>query len=378
MKGRSPRLAAFSIVELLVATAVLFIVMVVLLQLTGGVGQIWKSSSGKISSFQNARSAFAVINRTLARATLNTYNDYVDAAGSYRSDANSANFSPAQFMRASELQFLAGPSDQIVPGGDAAKNPGDAIFFQAPLGDSDEASLAGLNRSLNSTGFYIQYGTPDDALLPGWLKPLFGGARRFRLVQMVEPAEKLKVYASTAAAGYDLDWLKSFKTPADTTQPRPRVLAEDIALLVFRPRLSPKDEETAAVQLGTTMNDAARGSILAPNYHYDSRAWESGYPPGQRVKAALSPAVRADITRNQVPPIVDVAMVSLDRQSLARLDQSGDVPPSVLRVPAGLFTDSSKLDADLAAYGQQLSQAGIRYRVFRTSVEIQGAKWSNN
>ncbi|MFZ4681141.1 MAG: prepilin-type N-terminal cleavage/methylation domain-containing protein [Terrimicrobiaceae bacterium] len=371
-------IAGFTLIEMLVATTVLLVLMVGLLQLTGGVGQIWRSSAGKISAFQNARSAFATINRTLARSTLNTYNDYVDASENYRTILNSGTFSPNKFMRASELQFLCGPTALIVPGADAVKNPGDAIFFQAPMGDTDQNALASLNRTLNTTGFFLQYGSPDDALLPGWLQPLFGATKRFRLVQFVEPTENLKIYTSTATPGYSLDWLAPFGTPAPADAPRARVLAEDVSLLIFRPRLSPKDEEIVAPQLGTTFTAATQGSILSPNYHYDSRAWEASYPSGQRVKAASSPAVRANIMRNQVPPIVDVAMVSLDRRSLARFDQTSDTPPAVLQVPSTLFTDASKLDADLTTYGKQLSDSGIRYRVFRTSVEIQGAKWSNN
>jgi len=371
-------IAGFTLIEMLVATTVLLLLMVGLLQLTGGVGQMWRSSSGKISAFQIARSAFATINRTLARSTLNTYNDYVDASENYRTILNSGTFAPNKFMRASELQFLCGPTALLVPGATAVKNPGDAIFFQAPMGDTDQNALASLNRTLNTTGFFLQYGSPDDALLPGWLQPLFGATKRFRLVQFVEPTENLKIYTSTATPGYSLDWLAPFGTPAPADAPRARVLAEDVSLLIFRPRLSPKDEEIVAPQLGTTFTAATQGSILSPNYHYDSRAWESSYPSGQRVKAASAPAVRANIMRNQVPPIVDVAMVSVDRRSLVRFDQTSDTPPAALQVPSTLFTDASKLDADLTTYGKQLSDAGIRYRVFRTSVEIQGAKWSNN
>jgi uncharacterized protein (TIGR02599 family) len=82
--------------------------------------------------------------------------------------------------------------------------------------------------------------------------------------------------------------------------------------------------------------------------------------------------------RNQLPPIVDVAMVCVDRRYVARLGNSSSTPPAELKVPSTLFTDSSRLDADLAAYSQQLSNANIRHRVFRSAVEIQGAKWSNN
>lgn len=373
---RTPSRRAFTLVELLVAVTVLFLVMVVLLQLTGGVAEIWRSSMGKISAFQNGRAAFTTVSRTLSRATLNTYNDYVDASGNYRNASNAADFSPTQFSRASELQFLCGPAAQIVPGAQASTNPGGAIFFQAPMGETEQSDLKNLDHTVNSTGFYIQYGSPDDSIVPDWLKPMIGETKRFRLIQSVDPAEDTEgIYASTASANYDLTWMQAFKTPADpASQPRARVLAEDVPLIVFRPKLAPSDEQAVAGLLG----GSAPGSVLCPNYQYDSRAWQPGYPAGQRVKAASSPAARAKIMRNQVPPIVDIAMVCLDRNSLNRLDLSGDNPPSALQVPSTLFTDSSRLEADLETYGKQLSEAGIRYRIFRTSVPIQGAKWSNN
>jgi type II secretory pathway pseudopilin PulG len=85
---------AFTILELLVAIAVLMIVMLVLLQITGKVGEIWRSSSGKISAFQNARAAFSTLNLQISRATLNAYNDYVNSAGEGRTDANTESFVP--------------------------------------------------------------------------------------------------------------------------------------------------------------------------------------------------------------------------------------------------------------------------------------------
>ncbi len=371
----------FTLLELLVATTVLLLIMVVLLQVVGGVGDIWKSSTGKISAFQNARSAFATLNRTLARATLNTYHDYSDSGGNYRTTNNANTFAPSKFARASELHFVSGPTAQIVNGADGIANPGDAVFFQAPLGDTDDVGLTSLNRTLNSTGFYIQYGDADASLLPTWLQGFFNNTKRFRLVQFVEPTEDLKVYAATAGGTYPAvgsginNWLESFRP--GTTSPRARVLAEDVSLLVIRPRLSPKDEESAAGQLGESYDATRVGSLLAPNYHYDSRAWQTGYPAG-RVPATGSPVKLSELMRNQVPPIMDVAMVSVDRRSLLRFDQSSPTPPVELQVASGLFTDSAKFEEDLATYSQQLSDAGIRHRVFRTSVEIQGAKWSNN
>ncbi len=384
-KGRwyiSRTAGAFTLIELLVAIAVLMIVMLVLLQITGKVGEIWRSSSGKISAFQNARAAFSTLNLQISRATLNAYNDYVNSAGEGRTATNSGTFIPTQFARASELHFLSGPAAQIVPGADAIKNPGDAIFFQAPLGETDDANLAGLNRALNAMGFYIQYGEADTSLLPDWLKTLFPSNNRFRLVQFVQPTQQLGVYTATATGTYpaasgDANWLQAFKTPPGAQQPRARVLAEDVVLLIIRPRLSPADEEAVAGQLGSSYSDATRGSILSPNYHYDSRAWQTGYPSG-RVPAAGSILTRPKLMRNQLPPIVDVAMVCVDRRSITRLGNASATPPAELQVPTNLFTDSSKLDDDLATYSRQLSNANIRHRIFRSAVEVQGAKWSNN
>ncbi|XHR30506.1 MAG: hypothetical protein ACFUZC_08075 [Chthoniobacteraceae bacterium] len=382
------RRAAFSLVELLVSTIVLLIILIVLFQLMAGLGGIWRSSRGKLSGFQNARSAFSTLNRTLSRATLNAYSDYVDVAEKYRTVSNAATFVPAKFMRASELHFISGPAAQgtaasiIVPKGDTTTNPGDAVFFQASTGYTDDSGLHDLRRTVNSMGFYIQYGDNDDSILPKWLKPLAGASKRFRLLQIIEPTEDLGVYQSTALGKYDLSWLGAFaaKEDASAARPRvrPRVLAEDIPLLIVRPRLSPQDEKAIASQLGSTFSDATKGSILCPNYHYDSRAWAPDYPEGQRVKAAAVPAVRANVMRNQLPPIIDLVMVSVDQNSLAHFNQTSDLPPPPLRVPTGLFSDSSKLEDDLAIYCKQLVDAKIRFRVFRTAVPVLGAKWTNN
>jgi uncharacterized protein (TIGR02599 family) len=392
----------FSLLELMVSISILLVVMVVLLQVTGAVGEIWKTSTGKISAFQNSRSAFASITRTLAQATLNTYNDYVQESplGSgnfvYRTSANASTFTPTKFARASELHFMSGPAatppNGIVPNATATLNPGHAVFFQAPLGFSDDEDLSSLNRTLNSIGFYIQYAKVDNSILPPWLHTVLGKNYRFRLVQIVQPTEQFSVYTSTTpptspppgVVGYDTLWTNAFAMPSGslaTGQPRPRVLAEDVCLLVIRPRLAPQDEVSAATQLGMTYNPATDpgvvGSILAPNYHYDSRSWEANYGSA-RVASAPNFSVRKEITRNQTPPIIDVALIGLDRRTLTRFDFTGATPPSEFNVPTGLFTDARNYEADLQTYSQQLSDARIKHRIFRTAVELQGAKWSNS
>ncbi|MFV0338637.1 MAG: prepilin-type N-terminal cleavage/methylation domain-containing protein [Chthoniobacterales bacterium] len=373
---RQSKSSAFTLIELLVATAILLVLLVVLAQLVGGIGDIWRTGSGKVATFQSARAAFTTIDRSVSYATLNTYYDYVDSSGNFRNPASAATFSPEKFARASELHWISGPTAEILPGASPATNPGDAVFFQAPLGETNLGGVSGLNRILNSLGFFIQYGSPDSSLLPAWLSSLAGEQKRFQLVQVFQVGENMKIYDAVAnktypAVGAD-SWLEAFKLPPSGTQPRQRVLAEDIPLLLIRPRLSPKTEESAAGKLGITYSAAVRGSILSPHYYYDSRAWQSGHPSG-RISAAL-----AELTQNQLPPMVDIVMVALDRHSLARFDSSTDTPPSELQVPTGLFNDSANMETDLQKYAKQLSDASIRFRIFRMTVSVQSAKWANS
>lgn len=350
--------AAFSLVELLVSTAILLIIMVMLLQVTGTIANIWKTSSGKISAFQNGRAAFATIRDTISRATLNTYNDYVNSGNQTRTDANAATFVPSKFARASELHFICGPTATIVADTTPENNPGDAIFFQAPMGYSANTDLAGLGTMINSTGFYLQYGTAADSLLPTWLESISGNTKRFRLMQFVEDSANLQVYTSTATGNYTAEWLKEFKPNAESG-PRARILAEDIPLLIFLPRLS----ENATIN----------ASWLSPDYLYDSRAWQSGYP-----KTTGTLTGNKTLMRNQVPPIIEVIMVAVDRLSLARFDLTSATPPTELQVPTGLFIKSEDLEDDLDTYTKQLADARIRYRIFRTSVPIKSSKWQSN
>ena len=52
--------------------AVLSLVMLVLLSITGTTQSIWKQTSQRIDSFQVARSGFESMTRRLSQATLNT------------------------------------------------------------------------------------------------------------------------------------------------------------------------------------------------------------------------------------------------------------------------------------------------------------------
>jgi uncharacterized protein (TIGR02599 family) len=382
--------AAFTLAEMLVATAVLLILLIVLLQAISGMTTIWHTTSGSVSGYEAARSAFTTLNRVLSRATLQTYVDYIDNPttnnnpfGNFRSSLSTTsseyqNFMPSQFARASELHFLTGPASTLLTGATATTNPGDAAFFQAPLGVYSTSADKYLRRSLNDVGFYIQYGKLDTSIFPAWFTSSFVGDQYgFRLIQYVEPTESVSVYSDTSTGTYNDNWLP---TPVPTLTAAnvangSTVLAENVLLLIIRPRLEPQDEQTAAPTLSETYSTATVDSIISPNYNYDSRAWVSGYPSfGSGVKSKP----HARLMRNQLPPIVDVIMVCADPNTLVHLHLSA-TPPTALLPTASMFTksDDTDLDADLTAYGAQLTAQHVRYRVFRSSVEIQSAAWAD-
>src|SRR5678816_1104846 len=68
--------AAFTIVEMLVSTAILGLLMVLLLSTVDQTQRVWLRSSNKVAQFQAARTAFEALTRNLTQATLNTNYGY--------------------------------------------------------------------------------------------------------------------------------------------------------------------------------------------------------------------------------------------------------------------------------------------------------------
>lgn len=416
----------FTLVELMVSTAIMLIVVLVLLQVVAGMTNIWHNTTGEISSFQSARTAFSTITRTLSRATIKTYLDYVDKNGNpitnagVTTTASSAFVAPASFARASELWFVCGPTTggaaaSTWTAGSATKYPGDAVFFTAPMGIPSTATYKFLPRALNFVGFYVNYGQLKTigtaSPLPAWLATALGfGATnstspyRYRLMQYMEYSDKTSIYNNTILPSSNYSNATSSQlTNAITGNNVPPglvnamgenvVLAENIVLLIIRPRIEESDEQLLA---GTNYLNISGGytatianSVISPGYNYDSFAWWTGVPYGPSNGGRILSATYAKYMRNQIPPIVDVAMVAVDPNSIVRLGTATAAPPTALQVPTTLFNlsntvttganeVSSNMDADLATFGAQLAAAHIHYRVFRSSIQMEGAAWADN
>ena len=233
---RRDKQGAFTLVELMVSTALIALLMSLLLGTVDQTQNVWKRTTAKVAQFQASRAAFEAMNRRLSQATLNTYWRAHDGT----STNAAANF---LFRRHSELQFLSGHLSEAtttsgkIPG-ILTSNPSivgltnpvgfayptHGVFFFAPIGVTEEPGLKdksvrrfrGLDSVLTACGYFIEYGDdpyrPKILPLPTVDNPGVPPRIRFRLVELSVPAEKLTVFkredkpVGSANDAFDIPW----------------------------------------------------------------------------------------------------------------------------------------------------------------------------
>ncbi|MCE9611795.1 MAG: Verru_Chthon cassette protein C [Chthoniobacter sp.] len=363
------RHAGFTLVEVMVSTAILMLLLIILFAVTNQTSNSLRYTRGKIEQFREARAAFETITSKVSQATLNTYWDYgFDSSGL-----------PSRYERRSELRFISGQQKDLLGTGTGGSRLSHAVFFHAPLGLVDAASpqYHGLEGLLNIWGYYVELNS-DKNFRPAFINsaPVKPPERfRFRLMELMLPSERLSTYGYTtgisggipSAVSYQgKDW---FRDAVSGTPAASRPVAENIVALIVTPRLSKRDEQE--IKGSSTELDT---SPLAPRYTYDSALTMND---GQTTS---DPRTNP---KNQLPPILQITMVAIDEVSAARLNltaTSGDVFKL-----SNKFADTSKYTKDLvinptgavdASLENALISKRVSYRVFTTNVPIRAAKWS--
>ena len=322
--------------------AILSLISVLALQIVSTVSEQYKRTRGSIESFSGARLAFERITRQLSQATLATYYGYLDA----NNDGV-----PEAYQRTSDLHFISGPIDVILPTGAAGTPVTHTVFFQAPLGYNPGGNTDELRQLMNSVGYYVAFGADNDAKLS--ILPDVSGFNpadpnyRFRLFEVREKSSELSVYESKTGT----DWIGTALTETKSSQ----LLAENVIALAILPKLPPEDDVS--------------GIGLAQNFLYDSRA-------ARLVSVRPSTGnVREASTLNQLPPLVEVVLVALDPLSAQRLAEKNGASMPNLGLNS-LFKDPAQLEADIETLTDKLIAERADFRVFRTTVGMRGAKWS--
>lgn len=368
-----PSRRGFTLVEMLVGTAVLSVLIVLLVSVTDFAGRSYRSAAAKIEQFSEARRGFETMTRRLAEATLNTYWDYFDAFGkpAPTDAAKRATFIPHHYGRNSELRFRSGLMSNIFTENRLRSTHG--VFFQAPAGEVDDVERLGvLDQTLSTWGYFLEI-DDDRNLIPEFLRAQIPPRRRSRLLELREPTERLSIYVNPnapnpapVAPNRAAFWW--FSNSVMTAKDRPvRVLAENVIALVILPRLSANDE--------LARKRAGKAMLASKSYDYDSTL-------------ANKPADAEINPKNQLPPVVQVIMIAIDEISAARIAEANPKGSDFGLKLSRFFKEPLLLednpatpepgDGDLGALEKELIEARITYRIFNTNVAIRGAKWSRS
>jgi uncharacterized protein (TIGR02599 family) len=389
--------AGFTLVELLVSTLLITLIMAMLLGTVSNTQRLWQRTTAKAGQFQAARAGFDAMTRRLSQATLNTY------WRAYDTNVRSTTVE-YQFRRQSELHFLSGPTRRIFTSPNLSElngpvdlsYPTHGVFFQAPLGHTEYLDATGvlqfrgLDSMLSACGYFIEYG--KDPATPEFVRDAgIPERKRFRLMEMTVPAERLSVnqrfndqphntdpqlldasknlYLELVDAGGNLStsWVRPFwmeeALRRDSSENisyfrYARPLAENIIALIILPKKSRADQKQP---------DAI--GELAPEYAFDS--W--------RILKEDRQLGAANAARdNLMPPILQVTLVAIDETSAARVASANEEPPDWTD---GLFEKVITEDeyfADLQTLEERLQKDRnrVNYRIFSADVVLRGSKWT--
>lgn len=336
------RSKAFTLVEIMVAVAVLSLLLAISAQVIGQAQRTWSRSTARLSQFREVRLAFDLMTRTLSQATL----------GSYLMDDRQTPDSVAQrYVRRSELRFVTGPAESLVEGGEGDK-PGHAVFFQAPLGVVEEPDNAGLTNLLCGRGYFVQFGS-DKNFRPQFLADM-PAKNRYRLMEFSPTAEANTIYSDGddewfESAGDDLPSSEQDSGNRGLTRP----IADNIVLLVISP------------QYQSGEGDGEPSVAIAPRYTYDSAEAEN-----QGLRSGPGGVTNQQGTQHMLPPLVKVVMVAVDENSAERMEASGRA--EFMKEFRVQFADASQLTDDLRKLEDEFNRPGVKlnYRVFSTTISL--------
>jgi uncharacterized protein (TIGR02599 family) len=330
----------FTLMEILVSIMVLCILLVLCFRLIDRTSNAWLKVKSATDQFREARVAFEALSSRLTGATLNQYRGYEFAMRPSPSDPARNIRVPVTQGRRSELRFLSGPAQDLVGG----NCPTHAVFFTAPTGFSNDPRYNRLSSLLNVWGFYIEWSNVDPdrpSILPA------SNDYRFRLMQFVQPAEDVELYAETTTVFPQLayrpapDWQRKALAKSPTSA---RPLAENVVALILLPATSTADT----------------AGTLAPRFTYDSQD---------------SLADTAKNPRNRLPPVMRVLVYSIDEVSARRLGKESAMPD----LYSGLFTDAAALYTnDLARFEERLTERQLNFQRHEMAVEMLPQPWSTS
>ncbi len=350
---RHRRSRGFSLLELLVSSAIIGAVLIVVASAISTMQNTWLKVRAKADVFRTSRTAAETLSRRLTAATL--CSRWVVPAASVTSSSES-------YERESDLHFFCGPVAKM-PGANGTM-VGHGIFFQAPFGvDIPDTSASQLNRhdllghALNAWGYFVELGS-DEAERPAFMAENGSKAparRRFRLMEFRQPTDELAIFRpgagsaqtgrpaiadATSVSNARALWMqKALKEKKNCS-----VLAENVIALFVRP-----------------ITSGPNRYVLAPKYEYDTRMF---------LDKAADPIAKR--TRHRLPPALELTIITVAEDSWAKVGEQG--LGALLQQVSGAvnsgFINAAAFAGDLASLRAKLDALNLNYRVIVTDVPL--------
>ncbi|HSI86047.1 MAG: prepilin-type N-terminal cleavage/methylation domain-containing protein [Candidatus Methylacidiphilales bacterium] len=315
----------FTLVELMVAVGILALLLTILASMTTSVSRTIRQASAEMTSLTTARSA-TDLGQKISLATLNTYYGYNSASN------------PTRYIRLSDLQFIIQPNTR-------GAGMGQEIYFVSPLSFSTAQPVAGLQNLMNACGFFVQYNN-NDTFRPS---PTDQPKWRYRLMQGFERTENLQLFKTaparwvTGSPGGGLPWLQTICNDS-----------------IVRTNVTPLADNVIALVL---MPQDASGTVLTTDYKYDT---------ARDTSLATQP-----VTENQLPPNIQMTLITISETSATRLDTNSSTEPAAIKDALnGRFVKTSDYQTDIEQLSKALTAKNISFRIFTSSIPMRESKWS--
>jgi uncharacterized protein (TIGR02599 family) len=251
---------AFTLLEVLVATAVLSLLVVLLASIAGQVSKVWQD----VSANNEQRAAARVLLHFMAR-------ELQAARQPVPIPSASTNVANLQMVASLTSATTKVPADNLYP---------HALFWQAPVAKNTSMG------NIASVGYFIRWDTTSQ---PGRAKPIL--SRLF-----VDPTNPSNFQIYDPTGGVANDWLSVLPTVAPATSPDYQGWLSDNVIALWIRMLDADGQPIIQNAAGQTMN-----------YAFDSR---QGY---------RSPATGRIHSAPAYPPCVEIALVTVDSKTLAKI-----------------------------------------------------------
>ena len=164
-------------------------------------------------------------------------------------------------------------------------------------------------------------------------------------MQGIQPTENLTVFSSIT------NWRNTISNGGTNVNQYVSPIADNVIALVIWPRL-PIGEDPDGLDL-----------ISSTSYVYDSKDSATDDPQPK--------------TANQLPPTVQVSMITISEASAIRLDKDSTPPMAIQAALNNRFVSPSAYKDDIIKVSEKLADANVEFQVFNTSITLRESKWSD-